>query len=255
MFAVISRARAALAALGLVALPVMSAQAGVTCTERSFDGIAYTACEVDPRAADLRLFLDTPSGEKYGQFSTIDGTLAAEGKALVFAMNGGMYHSDRGPVGHYVEDGEEVMRVIPNAGPGNFGMLPNGVFCIREGRADVIETLAYDAARPGCRYATQSGPMLVIDGELHPRFLVDSTSRYIRNGVGTSGDGTRVVFVISDQPVTFHEFGRIFRDDLGLPQALFLDGSVSRIHAPQLKRSDFGRWLGPIVGVVGPRDP
>nr|WP_106299111.1 phosphodiester glycosidase family protein [Marivita geojedonensis] len=229
-----------------------AAFAEVTCSERSFDGLAYTACEVDPRVDDLRLFLDAPSGEKYGQFSTLEGTLAQDGKTLVFAMNGGMYHDDRAPVGHYIENGQEIMRVIPNAGPGNFGLLPNGVFCIQDDRADVIETLAYDAARPACRYATQSGPMLVIDGDLHPRFLKDSDSRYIRNGVGTSDDGTRVVFVISDQAVTFHEFGRIFRDDLDLPNALFLDGSVSRIHAPQLNRSDFGRWLGPIVGVVAP---
>lgn len=247
-----SKAKTAFAALVLIAISGFAAQAKVTCSERSFDGLAYTACEVDPRTDDLRLFLDAPSGEKYGQFSTLDGALAGEGNALVFGMNGGMYHDDRAPVGHYIEDGQEIMRVIPNAGPGNFGLLPNGVFCIQNGRADVIETLTYDAARPDCRYATQSGPMLVIDGDLHPRFLKDSTSRYIRNGVGTSQDGTRAVFVISDQSVTFHEFGRIFRDDLGLPNALFLDGSVSRLHAPQLNRSDFGRWLGPIVGVVAP---
>ncbi len=249
----ISRAKIALGAFGLVVFSI-PAHADVTCTERSFDGLAYTACEVDPRVDDLRLFLDAPSGDKYGQFSTIEGTLAPQGETLAFAMNGGMYHDDRAPVGHYIEDGQEIMRVIPNAGPGNFGLLPNGVFCIRDDRADVIETLTYDAARPDCRYATQSGPMLVIDGSLHQRFLPDSTSRYIRNGVGTSNDGTQAVFVISDQPVTFHEFGRIFRDDLGLPQALFFDGSVSRLHAPQLKRSDFGRWLGPIVGVVVPAD-
>ena len=227
-------------------------QAAVTCEERAFDGLRYTACSVDAREGDVRLFLNGPSGDRYGQFSAIDGVLNAEGQQLSFAMNGGMYHDDRAPVGHYVEDGEEVMRVIPNAGPGNFGLLPNGVFCIREDRADVIETIEYSEQRPDCTYATQSGPMLVIDGDLHPRFLVDSTSRYVRNGVGTSADGTRVVFVISDDAVTFHEFGRIFRDDLKLPQALFLDGSVSRLHAPQLNRSDFGRWMGPIVGVVEP---
>lgn len=247
-----SKAKTALAAFALCVTVGSATMAEVTCSERSFDGLAYTACEVDPRVDDLRLFLDAPSGEKYGQFSTLDGALAKDGETLVFAMNGGMYHDDRAPVGHFIENGQEIMRVIPNAGPGNFGLLPNGVFCIRDNRADVIETLAYDAARPECRYATQSGPMLVIDGDLHPRFLKDSTSRYIRNGVGTSKDGKRAVFVISDQAVTFHEFGRIFRDDLDLPNALFLDGSVSRLHAPQLNRSDFGRWLGPIVGVVAP---
>ena len=247
-----SKAKTALAAFALCVTVGSATMAEVTCSERSFDGLAYTACEVDPRVDDLRLFLDAPSGEKYGQFSTLDGALAKDGETLVFAMNGGMYHDDRAPVGHFIENGQEIMRVIPNAGPGNFGLLPNGVFCIRDNRADVIETLAYDAARPECRYATQSGPMLVIDGDLHPRFLKDSTSRYIRNGVGTSKDGKRAVFVTSDQAVTFHEFGRIFRDDLDLPNALFLDGSVSRLHAPQLNRSDFGRWLGPIVGVVAP---
>jgi uncharacterized protein YigE (DUF2233 family) len=251
---VTSKAEKALFACVFSVLTSSAALADVTCSERSFDGLAYTACEVDPRIDDLRLFLDAPSGERFGQFTTIDGTLAQEGKTLVFGMNAGMYHGDRAPVGHYVENGEEIMRVIPNAGPGNFGLLPNGIFCIREDRADVIETLAYEAARPDCIHATQSGPMLVIDGELHPRFLIDSESRYIRNGVGTSEDGTRVIFVISDQTVTFHEFGRIFRDDLKLPNALFLDGSVSRLHAPQLNRSDFGRWLGPIVGVVAPLD-
>ena len=144
------------------------------------------------------------------------------------------------------------MRVVPNAGPGNFGLLPNGIFCIRDGRADVIETTRFLKEQPACTYATQSGPMLVIDGELHPRFLVDSTSRYIRNGVGTTADGRTAVFAISENAVTFHEFGRLFRDALELPNALFLDGNISRLHDPAHGRSDIGRWMGPIVGVVEP---
>ena len=243
---------ASLFALTMLFGAATAAQAAVTCEERSFDGLRYTACSVDPQKDDLRLFLDDATGERYGQFTAINNDLRNDGQTLAFAMNGGMYHDDRAPVGHYIENGEEVMRVIPNAGPGNFGLLPNGVFCIRQDRADVIETLTYAESQPDCTHATQSGPMLVIDGDLHPRFLVDSTSRYIRNGVGTTADGKRAVFVISDDAVTFHEFGRIFRDDLELPNALFLDGNVSRLYAPQLNRSDFGRWLGPIVGVVEP---
>jgi len=224
-----------------------------TCERVSYDGNRYTLCSVDMTSEDLRLFLYDDTGEPYGQFSSIDAKLAETGETLGFAMNAGMYHSDRAPVGHYVEDGTEVMRVVPNAGPGNFGLLPNGVFCIRDGRADVIETLRFVEDAPQCTYATQSGPMLVIDGDLHPRFLKDSTSRYIRNGVGTSADGRTAVFAISSDAVTFHEFGRLFRDHLGLPNALFLDGNISRLHAPTMGRSDIGRWMGPILGTVVPK--
>lgn len=235
---------------GAVAAPAWATQ----CAEQSYKGNAYVVCEVDPAAEDLRLFLYDENGKPYGQFDAVDAALG-EDKHLAFAMNAGMYHEDRAPVGHYVEDGKEIMRVIPNAGPGNFGMLPNGVFCIRDGRADVVETLKFQKTLEGqCRYATQSGPMLVIDGELHPRFLPDSTWRYLRNGVGTSAEGDRVVFVISRNAVTFHEFGSFFRDALGLPQALYFDGNISRLHAPGIGRSDGGRQMGPVVGVVAPAE-
>jgi len=96
--------------------------------------------------------------------------------------------------------------------------------------------------------------MLVIDGALHPRFLRDSDSRYIRNGVGTAADGRMAWFVISDSPVTFHTFGSFFRDYLKVPQALYFDGKVSRLYAPALRRFDPGFPLGPMVGVVGARE-
>jgi uncharacterized protein YigE (DUF2233 family) len=164
-----------------------------------------------------------------------------------------MYPPDRSPVGLYVEGGTQAMRLITSAGPGNFGMLPNGVFCVAEGRFAVIESRAFAERPPICRHATQSGPMLLIDGALHPRFLPDATSRLVRNGVGISADGQTAYLVISDGAVTFHEFARIFRDGLGLRDALYLDGSVSRLHAPALGRSGAGgRALGPILGVVAP---
>ncbi len=241
---------ATLASLSLTAGAAMALE----CREITFEKLPFTLCEVDIETDDLRLFLNDKDGERYGHFSSIDAALSDKDQKLGFAMNAGMYHDDRSPVGHYIENGKEQMRVIPNAGPGNFGMLPNGVLCIQSDSVRVIETLEYNEDRPECRYATQSGPMLVIDGKLHPRFLVDSTSRYIRNGVGTTEDGKKAVFAISDRSVTFHEFGRLFRDELKLPNALFLDGNVSRIHAPSLDRSDRGWYLGPIVGVVEPKN-
>ncbi len=221
------------------------------CETIRFEETPFTLCRVRS-GDDLRLFLDGEDGEAYGSFARIDAALADAGEALVFAMNAGMYHPDRQPVGLYVENGTQRSALVTREGPGNFGMLPNGVFCVRGDGFAVIESRAFAQAPPDCRFATQSGPMLVIDGALHPRFLPDSNSALIRNGVGTNTDGDRAVFVIADQPVTFHRFARLFRDHLDLPQALYFDGNVSRLHAPGIGRSDWGRPMGPVVGLVAP---
>jgi uncharacterized protein YigE (DUF2233 family) len=235
-------------ALCLAVLPVTASAS--SCRDAIFDGTSYTLCEVT-LADDLRLFHSGPEGA-YGSFRAVDAALAAEGMQLGFAMNAGMYHRDLAPVGLYIEEGVEAQRIITSDGPGNFGLLPNGVFCISDSFR-VIESRAFKKDAPDCRFATQSGPMLVIDGKLHPKFLQDSDSTYIRNGVGVSEDGSRAVFAISNRPVNFHTFARLFRDELGLPNALYFDGSISRLFAPQLDRHDAGFPMGPIVGTVIPQ--
>ena len=161
-----------------------------------------------------------------------------------------MYHRDRSPVGLYVEGGQQQKRANTNDGPGNFHLKPNGVFYIDEdGQAGVAETEAFLGVSLRPYYATQSGPMLVIDGAIHPRFLPASTSRKIRNGVGIAPNGD-VVFVKSEAPVTFFTFAQFFATEVGAKNALFLDGTISRLYATELDRNDNGYPMGPIVGVV-----
>jgi uncharacterized protein YigE (DUF2233 family) len=217
------------------------------CRDLTFEDTSFTVCEA--RAADdLRLWLKDATGALIGTPERLVASLAP-GEHLAFAMNAGMYHADRAPVGLFVENGTQVHDIVTSEGPGNFGMLPNGVFCAGRDFA-VIESRSYAAAPPDCRFATQSGPMLVIDGALHPRFLPDSDSLNIRNGVGVAPDGQTAFFAISNAPVSFHHFARLFRDVLGTPNALFLDGSISRLVAPDLGRADLGVPMGPIIGVV-----
>ncbi len=241
--------RAALALIVAVGITPQGA-AALACAEQTFEGVGYAVCEVGA-GDDLRLFQAGPDGA-FGTFSAVDRALAADGLQLGFAMNAGMFHSDLSPVGLYVEDGVEASALVTQDGPGNFGLLPNGVFCFG-GAAGfaVIESRRFAKAGRSCRFATQSGPMLVIGGALHPKFLPASDSLNIRNGVGVSADGTRAVFAISNAPVNFHTFARFFRDGLDLPDALYLDGSISRLYAPPLGRRDIGfSAIGPIVGVV-----
>lgn len=236
---------------GLALLALAGATQAETCRMLDHEDRSYAICEV-AAGEDLQLFLTGADGHPIGTFDRLRDQVQAGGEHLVFAMNGGMYHSDRAPVGLYVEKAQEVAPIVTSEGPGNFGLLPNGVFCIAGGAFAVVESRAFAAAPPVCTFATQSGPMLVIDGALHPRFLPDSDSRYIRNGVGVSADGQRAVFAISDAPVSFHEFARLFRDGLGLPNALYFDGKVSRLFAPEIGRDDIGFPMGPMVGLVAP---
>ncbi|MEZ5946172.1 MAG: phosphodiester glycosidase family protein [Hyphomonas sp.] len=226
-------------------------EAEPSCAAIRFEDQPFTVCHFDAGDPGLALFHTHPDGAPYGDFDRLAEEVSSTGGTLVFAMNAGMYHEDRRPVGLYVEDGEQAAGLVTRAGPGNFGMLPNGVFWIDEnGAAHISETLAYEEVSPAARYASQSGPMLVIGGALHPSFNEDGTSRKRRNGAGISADGRTVWFAISDAPVNFHTFARLFRDELGTSDALYFDGVVSRLYAPELARDDGGADMGPIVGVV-----
>lgn len=238
-----------LLAFGALLLPQAVLADG--CREMRFEGASFTVCDVSV-GEDLRLFHSGPTGY-LGSFNAVNEALAAEGKTLGFAMNAGMYHADRAPVGLYIERGRELSAIVTAAGPGNFGLLPNGVFCIGQEFA-VIESRAFAARPPRCDFATQSGPMLVQDGKLHPRLIPDSNSTYIRNGVGVSADRKAAQFVVSNDRVNFHRFARFFRDALGLPNALYFDGRISRLYAPGLGRHDAGFPMGPMVGTVVNKD-
>jgi uncharacterized protein YigE (DUF2233 family) len=235
--------------LGALALLASVVAGHAACRDTTIEGARYVICEFT--AGDgIELFLRDDAGAPLGQFGRVRDALATRGRTLVFAMNAGMYHEDRSPVGLYVENGHELKRLSTANGRGNFSMKPNGVFYVDSKSAGVLETKAFARRKIKVTFASQSGPMLVIDGRLHPRFRANSTSRNRRNGVGVAGK--RVVFALADDPVTFHQFARIFRDVLKTPNALYLDGSISRLYAADINRNDFGFSLGPIVAVSVP---
>ena len=232
------------------------------CVSETYQGHDYTICRFDPSASDIRLFLKDDKGDVLGSFDAVNAKLAKEGKQLAFAMNAGMYHKDRSPVGGYGEKKNALLPNNTNSGPGNFHMMPNGVFWIKETREDYLEppevyldafvssTKSFEEGAHFVRDYTQSGPMLVIDGKLHPKFKAGSSSRKIRNGVGKSG--RHLIFVKSEEPVNFHDFASLYKDHLKAENALYLDGTISRLYALNLGRNDIGAKMGPIVGVVVP---
>lgn len=217
------------------------------CTAQAFEGTRFTVCRAAPAVHDLLLVARDANGVPMRDFAGLKGRLGERFDALAFAMNAGMFDPLGNPIGYYVEDGAEQKPLNRNPGPGNFHMMPNGVFWGDAAGWHVAPTGAFVQAKPAhVRFATQSGPMLLIDGKLHHRIADNGTSLQIRNAVGVGLDGT-AIFVISDEPVSFGRMARLFRDALAAPDALYLDGAVSRLFDPVSGRRDGGAAIGPIV--------
>jgi uncharacterized protein YigE (DUF2233 family) len=223
----------------------------VECTNQTFESVQLTACRVDLRREPLQLYWRDEAGKPYGQLSSLRDSLAKQGKTLAFAMNAGMYQEDLSPLGLFVSEHRELVRLNRRTGSGNFYQPPNGVFLVDEQGARVLTTEEYAAASPHPRLATQSGPMLVHQGGItaSPVMNPQSTSLRIRNGVCAPSPDA-VVFVISDSPVNFYGFAKFFLEQLGCREALYLDGSISGLYAPSVGREDYGRDLGPMFGVI-----
>jgi uncharacterized protein YigE (DUF2233 family) len=212
--------------------------------------VEATVCTIDVRRDRLQLFLRDEGGTHFKFFSALQRHLARSEQHLMLAMNAGMYHANYDPVGLLVIDGQEVAPLNLESAPGNFFMKPNGVFAVTASGPHIVESSLYSNLRD-VELATQSGPLLVMNGALHPAFRKDSTSKYLRNGVGILNEHT-VLLAITEQPVTFYEFATFFRDGLGCEDALYFDGGVSSLYSAALQRSDVRAALGPILAITEP---
>ncbi|MGX7895169.1 phosphodiester glycosidase family protein [Tsuneonella sp. HG222] len=219
------------------------------CEPVMFEESPLTHCVADPRRHQIRMVLGPDGGPPYRSLKAFAEDRPGDAPVVAFAMNGGMFDEDGEPVGYYVSSGRRLTVLNQTEGPGNFHLKPNGVFFGTGDQWQVLDSESFSErilTRP--QFATQSGPMLVIDGELHEAFDSDGQSTKIRNGVGVDGGG-RAHFVISEAPISFGKFGRYFRDVLEIPNALFLDGTVSALWDPARQRIDDGAPLGPLIVV------
>ena len=219
------------------------------CRSETFEGVAMTRCVADPTRHRIAMALDAPDGDPARSFNNFAETLA-EPDGVVFAVNGGMFDEAGEPIGYYVEDGRRRRKLNRANGPGNFHLKPNGVFFGTGGKWRVLTSDAFYATvgeRP--EFGTQSGPMLVIAGKLHPEIAEEGPSKLVRNGVGVDAAG-RAHFVLSEGPVSFGRFARYFRDRLKTPNALYLDGTVSALWDPRAGRRDETVPLGPLIVVT-----
>jgi uncharacterized protein YigE (DUF2233 family) len=228
--------------------PAATVEPASSCETQLFEGSRFTLCSVKGGKVEVRT---SGKAGPYRSFASLQAALGQRADKVAFAMNAGMFDESGNAIGLLIEDGKQIHAINRRQGGGNFHLMPNGVFLVRrDGSAAAVESKAF-APSKDISFATQSGPMLMIDGKLHPAFDQDGASKHFRNGVGIGPEG-RPVFVISADPVSFGKLARFYRDSLKAKNALFFDGAVSSLWDPAAHRLDSHAPLGPMVVVFRP---
>lgn len=232
--------------LGLVLVAALACDSAQTGEDSRF--VSYL---VDLRTQTLRLYWQDDAGQPLCSLQRLTTWLQSRGQHLVFGMNAGMYKADNAPQGLFIENHRVVAPLDTSTGSGNFYLLPNGVFYTTSSHQAVVCPTTAFRYSGAIAYATQSGPMLVIEGRIHPAFKTGSPNLNIRNGVGVLPDG-RVIFAMSRQPISLYDFAEYFRQQ-GCRNALYLDGLVSRTYLPEQQWVQTDGNFGVMIGVTKPR--
>ncbi len=227
---------AALLSLFLPAVPVLAQ-------------VPYQTYVVDAAKDRIDIHWKDEAGNRFTTLQALKTWLEARHEKLLFATNGGIYETDYTPLGLYIEDGKVLHPLNTAQGTGNFYLQPNGVFYIDQAGGHVVKTTDFQPS-DGIVTATQSGPMLVDDGDINPAFTPGSKNLFTRTGVGIDDTG-RVVFAKADG-VNFHDFAAYFRDTLHCRNALYLDGHISLMYVAGGDETQLGGDFVSIISVSAP---
>jgi uncharacterized protein YigE (DUF2233 family) len=212
-------------------------------------GDRFLSYTLSPKENNINLYWKDDTGKIIQSFDNLRKYVLGKNEKLIFAMNAGMFQEDYSPLGLYIEKGILINKLnIRNSTTGNFYMKPNGVLYItKENNAAVVTTDQFKL-NENIACATQSGPMLLINGKMHNSFKPASTNLNIRNGVGVKSNG-EIVFVLSKTPVNFYDFANYFKEQ-GCDNALYMDGFVSRAYFPSPNWTHEDGNFGVMIGVT-----
>ncbi|MBL9131012.1 MAG: phosphodiester glycosidase family protein [Verrucomicrobiaceae bacterium] len=200
------------------------------------EGAKYHLFRVDPAGwPKLQLSWLGADGKPLGDFNGLRRDLAAKGQKIAFATNAGIFERGPKPCGLTICGSKELVPLNLRPGEGNFYLKPNGVFYLDDKLGPGVMEAA-EFARSGLRprLATQSGPLMLRGGVIHPAFNLHSPNKRLRNAVGVRKRDRQIIFAMSERDdatlgtVTFHQFSRFFLH-LGCEDVLYLDGDISNM--------------------------
>ena len=210
----------------------------------------YVIVHIDLNAALIKTLWKSPEGVPYGSLGEAYRQIGGD---LLAVTNAGIFSAKHAPEGLHIEGGMTLSPMNLDKGDGNFYWKPNGIFYVTDDGAGIMESEKFASLNKQAAIleATQSGPLLVIDGEVNPGLKPDSRSLYARNGVGVKS-ADDVYILISEDEVNLHDFASVFANQLSCRNALYLDGCVSQLYLPgRASIPERRRCEKELVGLLG----
>ncbi len=215
-------------------------------TQRQEKELRILSFVTDP--SNIKFYWKDDKGQILKSIQNLKQFIESKDQHLKFAMNGGMYKKDNSPQGLFIQNATTLSPLDTGSGTGNFYLKPNGVFYLTTDNKAVICQSKEFMDTGQINFATQSGPMLLIDGRIHQALKKGSANLNVRNGVGILPDN-RVIFAMSKQEINFYDFAEFFQSK-GCTNALYLDGFVSRTYLPDENCKQLDGNFGVIIGVT-----
>lgn len=224
--------------------------------EFDFKGMRYYMCVVnmESKTQEINFHLKNKVGKNYSSILSLLKDKELDSLDFLMVTNGGMYTPNHEPQGLFIEKGKTIKPLDESTTNNNtnFYLFPNGVFYIdSNNNANIKNTTEYSklCKTLPIKYATQSGPMLVVENKIHDKFVQGSKNINIRSGVGIV-DNKNVIFLISNGYVNFWDFATVFKDVFGCKNALYLDGAISLMYLNIVNKNDVGGNFGPLISVT-----
>ena len=193
-----------------------------------FEGATFEVVSIEWEKVELRLVREDERGQGVRTFAELKALVERRGERLLAATNAGIFEPGEVPTGLFIQDGRVIAPLNLGTGQPNFYWLPNGVFSLGPRGATVVESTRFHPE--GVRQATQSGPLLLHEGQVHPDFAASQSLR-TRSGVGVDASHPQLVhIVLSRDPVRMWTLAELFRTRLGCTDALYLDGAISQLY-------------------------
>ncbi|MEI2273277.1 phosphodiester glycosidase family protein [Sphingobacterium sp. ML3W] len=203
----------------------------LSCKEKIKNEDQFVIYQVSPDKGNVKLYWKNNDHTILRSIARLKKEVEARNETLLFAMNGGMFEPDNSPKGLYIDNFKMLKSIDTLKGNGNSYLPRNGIFYLTRNNQTVIVKTQKFRQSTEIRYATQSGPMLLMNGEINPIFQKDSKNLNIGNGVGILGNGD-LLFVLPKEEISFYNLARFFKES-GCKNALYLDGFVSRAYLPE----------------------